>query len=283
MNTPEPDARIVTPAMAAIGQGGRGGRRKPFVFGICGTQGSGKTTLARKIIRLCEEEGFTAATLSLDDLYLTRREREDLAATVHPLLRTRGVPGTHDMALGLRVLAAMERGEEVALPRFDKAVDDRSPQDQWPAAPAGCDVLVLEGWCLGARPQSAKELAEPVNALEHDEDPDGIWRRYANDALAADYQRLFARIDFLLLLAAPDFETVFDWRLQQETELQARSGPEAPGVMDANAIARFIRHYERLTRHILTEMPRRADLNVRLARDRSVLALEGKDGSFSNS
>lgn len=266
----EPDPRILAAIFAAIDEAGT---RKPVVLGICGAQGSGKSTLAGAVERAAGRRGIPSASLSLDDLYLTRAEREALAREVHPLLRTRGVPGTHDLALGLDVLAALERGEATALPRFDKARDDRCPPAQWERAPAATELLILEGWCVGARPQAPEALREPVNALEAQEDADGTWRRYANDALAGPYQALFARIDVLVLLAAPNFEIVFDWRLQQEAELRARAGPDAPGLMDAAGVARFIQHYERLTRHILAEMPARADVLVRLAADRSPLEI----------
>ncbi|MDE8653613.1 kinase [Novosphingobium sp. H3SJ31-1] len=242
--------------------------RRPLVIGICGAQGSGKSTLARALEAGLQAAGRAVATLSIDDLYRTRAERQGLARAVHPLLATRGVPGTHDVALGLATIAALERGEPAALPRFDKASDDRLPRAQWPLAPARCQVLILEGWCVGARPQPVEALAVPVNALEAGEDPDGIWRAYANTALAGEYQALFARIDRLVLLAAPDFAVVHDWRLEQERDLAARAGPDAPGLMDAAAVARFIQHYERITRHILAEMPGRADLLVRLDRQR---------------
>lgn len=244
-----------------------------LVAGICGAQGSGKTTLAEALQRRFSESGTPTAVLSLDDLYRTKAEREGLAASVHPLLRTRGVPGTHDVALGLATIAALERGEAIALPRFDKAADDRAPRGEWPLAPAATRLLILEGWCLGARPQDEAALAEPVNALERDEDPHATWRCYANRALAGDYQRLFARIDLLALLAAPGFDSVFGWRRQQEDDLRARSGPDATGVMSDADLRRFIQHYERLTRHVLAEMPERADVVVRLAGDRSVVGV----------
>lgn len=265
-----PDPRILAAVVEAVGQAPRG---KPLVLGICGAQGSGKSTLAAAIERHAAGQGTAAASLSIDDLYLTRAERERLGREVHPLLRTRGVPGTHDIALGLSVLDALERGEAAALPRFDKARDDRCPRGDWPRAPAGCELLILEGWCVGARPQAPEALRRPVNALEAEEDPDGVWRRYVNDALAGPYQALFARIDVLVLLVAPGFNVVFDWRMQQEAELRGRAGPGAPGVMDAAGVARFIRHYERLTCHILAEMPARADVVVRLAADRAPLEI----------
>lgn len=260
-------ARLAGAILATIPAAGR----KPVVLGLCGAQGSGKSTLARAVVDEAGQRGLRAAMISLDDIYLTRAERQALARDVHPLLRTRGVPGTHDVALGLEVFAALDRGEPAWLPRFDKAADDRLPPELWDRAPAGCDLLVFEGWCVGARPQEPGALREPVNALEVSEDPDGRWRDHVNRQLAGPYQALFARIDRLVLLAAPGFEVVFDWRLQQEQDLRGRGGP---GVMDAAGVARFVQHYERLTRHILAEMPARADLTIRLATDRKVVAIE---------
>lgn len=236
----------------------------PLVVGLCGAQGSGKSTIAAAMVRRFDR----AAVLSLDDLYLPRADRQALARDVHPLFATRGVPGTHDVALGMDVLAGLDRGEPVALPRFDKTYDDRAAVATWPNAPVPCDLLIFEGWCVGAAPQDDSTLAEPVNGLERDDDADGDWRVTSNAALTGSYQALFARIDALVLLAAPDFATVLAWRREQETALRvARPGP---AVMDDAAVARFVAHYERLTRHILAEMPARADLVVPLTPSRRV-------------
>ena len=250
-----------------------GFRHRPVVIGICGAQGSGKSTLAQAVQARCAAERIASAVLSLDDLYLTHAERQALARNVHPLLATRGVPGTHDIALGLGVLDGLEAGGPVALPRFDKARDDRVSEHDWPIVVPGCQVLLLEGWCLGAFPQRTGELAEPVNALEAEQDSDGHWRRWVNDMLGDSYQRLFARIDRLVLLAAPGFEVVHRWRSEQERDLASRAGPD-DRVMSEAEIARFIAHYERITRAILAEMPARADLLVRLDEDRRPEVIE---------
>lgn len=264
------DPRLTSAILARIETARAAPHRRPLVVGISGAQGSGKTTLVAELSARLDAVGVKVARLSLDDLYKTRAERQKLAEQVHPLLATRGVPGTHDVTLGLDLIAALERGEAAPLPRFAKAVDDRLCEADWTLAPAGTQVLLLEGWCLGARPQS--DLQAPVNALEADEDPQAIWRSYTNAALSSDYQALFARIDLLVLLAAPGWEVVAKWREQQEAELRERGGA---AVMSPAEVARFIQHYERLTRWILAEMPGRADLVVRLGRDREVLALEG--------
>lgn len=243
------------------------------MLGVAGAQGSGKSTIALGVAERMAARGVACALLSLDDLYLTRAERERLASDVHPLLCTRGVPGTHDVALGLGVIDALARGEDAALPRFDKAMDDRTPEASWPRAPKDTRLLVLEGWCVGARPQEAAALARPVNALEAREDADGCWRAYVNRALAGDYQALFGRIDTLAFLAAPGFEVVARWRGEQEDALRAHGG--GAGVMDAATLERFIQHYERITRAMLGEMPGRADVVVRLGVDRRAVGVLG--------
>jgi D-glycerate 3-kinase len=234
----------------------RPGTRRPFVLGIAGAQGSGKSTVA----------GVLAArvgcpVLSLDDLYLDGAARARLAETVHPLLRTRGVPGTHDVERGLAAIEALALGPAL-LPRFDKARDEPGPAETV-AGPA--DMLILEGWCLGARPQTEAELAAPVNALEAERDGDGRWRRWVNAQLAGRYQALFGRIDQLVLLAAPGFDVVARWRLEQEQ----RSG----GPMNAAAVAAFVQHYQRLTEHLLRRRGDWADLVVTLDAARRPVAI----------
>ncbi|EJU11491.1 cytosolic protein [Sphingomonas sp. LH128] len=244
-------------------------RHGPLILGLCGSQGSGKSTLAEALKSALEAEGRRVAVLSLDDLYLGRSARAQLARTVHPLFATRGVPGTHDTARGVALIDAIRAGEPVTLPRFDKARDEPAPQGD--GVPADLDLLIFEGWCVGARPQDAGALAVPVNALELEEDPQGTWRGHVNTALAGPYADLFARIDRLVLLAAPGFEVVRGWRGQQEDALRAREA-EGTQVMDEAALDRFVQHYERLTRDILTEMPGRADLVLCLAADRSLVS-----------
>jgi D-glycerate 3-kinase len=244
---------------------------RPLIVGICGSQGSGKSTACEHIARSLKASGIRVGVMSIDDLYLSRLARSELAQRVHPLLLTRGVPGTHEPSLGLRTLRALATHARVLLPRFDKARDDREPEERWDAVDAPLDLILFEGWCVGARPQTTHMLAAPVNTLESRDDADGRWRRYVNDALSGDYWELFATIDFLVLLAAPAFEVVARWRTEQERQLRAIR-PDSPRLMDDAAIERFVQHYERLTRHILSEMPSRADLVLRLDESRQVIS-----------
>ncbi len=235
-----------------------------FILGIHGCQGSGKSTLAALLVLLLREmHGVSSINLSLDDFYLTRSKREQLAVNVHPLLLTRGVPGTHDIGLALQTIKALSQRGEVAIPRFDKAVDDRMVKSEWPLVKAPVDVVIIEGWCLGISPQTQAELQVAVNTLESEEDQ-GEWRAYVNEKLRDEYQDLFELIDLLIMLKAPDFSNILEWRLQQENKLKQNINPASSRLMNEDELKRFISHYERLTRHALRTVPATADMVYQL-------------------
>jgi D-glycerate 3-kinase len=236
----------------------------PLIVGINGAQGAGKSTLCKFLEVLLVEHNQIGVTLSLDDLYLPKAERQALARDVHPLLATRGVPGTHSPALGQAVIDAIRPGKSFEMPRFDKSVDDRRPAGE--LIEGRVDVLLFEGWCLGAVPQEPSALATPVNSLEAEEDADGIWRKFVNQALRGDYAALFGQLDMLIMLKVPDFAAVRRNRALQEDKLRARN-PGAPGLMDAAALKHFLDQYERLTEWMFAEMPERADILVEIDRD----------------
>ncbi len=240
--------------------------RTAFI-GLCGAQGSGKSTIAAATVRLLQAQGLSAVAVSLDDFYLSRDARGWLADKVHPLMAVRGPPGTHDVALACAVLDNLARPEPTPLPAFDKARDERRPRAEWKEVQGPVDVVIFEGWCVGARPEPVARLGRPINALEELGDADGAWRRYVDRQLAQPYQALFDRLDALVLLAAPGFEVVRAWRTEQEHKLIERTGA---GMSD-DAVARFVQHYERLTRWILEEMPGRADWTVPLGPGREPL------------
>ena len=243
-------------------------RRKTVIIGLSGPQGSGKSTIAAATVKLLAARGVSAVALSLDDFYLTRDARLRLAAEAHPLLATRGPPGTHDVALAGAALDQLRAKGKVSLPRFDKATDNRTPRGSWETLKSPVDVVLFEGWCIGAVAQGSGALREPVNALERDEDPDAIWRTYVNDQLNGPYQALFGRLHDLVMLAPPGFEAVAGWRKQQEHKLRASTGA---GMTDIE-IDRFVSHYERITRWMLAEMPARADWVVTLDKNRQPYA-----------
>ncbi|WP_293473247.1 kinase [Phenylobacterium sp.] len=235
------------------------------LIGLCGAQGSGKSTIAAATARLLAERGFNVAAISLDDFYLGREARGWLAGKTHRLLQVRGPPGTHDVALACAVLDHLRQPGATPLPAFDKATDERRPKSRWREVEGPVDIVIFEGWCVGARPEPAERLRTPLNALERRDDPSGAWRGYVNRQLAEPYQALFGRLDRLVMLAAPGFEVVRGWRAEQEAKLRARTGA---GMSDAQ-VGQFVQHYERLTRWMLEEMPRRADWTIRLNADRT--------------
>lgn len=226
------------------------------VLGISGLQGTGKSTLAAQVVEAAACRGVRAVAVSLDDFYLDHPQRTQLARDVHPLLATRGPPGTHDVALACATLDRLRAGETVRVPAFDKLGDRRAPATQWREV-RGDNLVVFEGWCLGAPAEDAGALAAPINALERDEDPDGHWRRWCNEALARDYPQLWQRIDRLLFLQPPGFDVVPAWRWQQEQALLARD-PARTGMTRAG-VERFVQHYERVSRQALRALPAIAD------------------------
>ena len=235
------------------------------VYGIVGLQGTGKSTLAAQLSMAAGALGRQAVVLSIDDVYLDQPARLALAQAVHPLLATRGPPGTHDVGLACTTVDALVAGEAVALPRFDKIADRQLERGQWPrlpASPGRAPLVILEGWFLATPAEDDAALAAAVNPLERDEDVDGTWRRFCNDALARDYPPLWARIDRLLFLQGPGFEVVPDWRWQQECTLQAAN----PGrrAMSRAQVDRFVQFFERTSRQALRTLPAIADRTIQL-------------------
>lgn len=268
----------------------RRSKQRPVVVGIHGAQGTGKSTLTLFLREILSRHYCTGtANFSLDDIYLTRAERQDLAERVHPLFITRGVPGTHDLALGQQVVDRLRSAgsdDQTPIPAFDKARDDRVPEADWPVFQGRADVILIEGWCLGASPEDEAALIAPVNRLESEEDPHGTWRGYVNQCLKGGYRDFFGQMDCLVMLKAPSMDCVLEWRRLQERKLARKAGAalerDAPKqgavpegarnlrIMSEAEVARFVMHYERVTRACLAEMPGRADVLIEVAEDHSL-------------
>jgi D-glycerate 3-kinase len=241
----------------------------PKCVGLAGGQGAGKSTLGRLIESACASVGIRACVLSLDDFYLPRPQRKALAARVHPLLETRGPPGTHDILRCREAIARLGRSGEIELPIFDKGLDDRSGTRQ---VRGPFDLVLLEGWCVGAETVVETSLAKPINMLEREQDANAFWRRYVNAQLGEAYAETWRALDYLVYLRVPDLAAVRRWRLEQEDSLPA------PRRLGSEAIDRFVQHYERITLAMMDSLPSRADLSVDLAGDHSITALAFRSG-----
>lgn len=246
------------------------GAPHPFFVGVNGCQGSGKSTLCDFLVHYFTSQNLTAVTVSLDDFYLSKQHRLELGESVHPLLKTRGVPGTHNTRLANDTFTALGKAGNVALPRFNKAIDDPFPADKWPVIQAPVDIVLMEGWCWGVDAQDEKALCEPANTLEAEEDPDGTWRRFVNDKIVSEYESLYDFMQYWVMLKGPSFEHVYKWRCEQEHKLAMKTGKTGDGIMTDAQILRFIQHYQRLTEHAFATLPAKCNQVFELDENRII-------------
>jgi D-glycerate 3-kinase len=234
----------------------------PYFVGINGCQGSGKSTLTDFLAEyLTAQHPLNVVVMSLDDFYLTGEKRQQLAANIHPLLATRGVPGTHDMATLEHVLLQLKTKKTgFSIPRFNKATDEPYPKEQWTVVDKPIDIILLEGWCWGVKPQTEEQLRSAINELELQYDAKGEWRNYVNQQLSEAYVPLYKSMDFWLALQAPSFDCVYKWRLEQEQKLQARNIDLANSkVMSPAEILNFTQYFQRLSVQSCTTIAQSAD------------------------
>ena len=243
-----------------------------YFVGINGSQGSGKSTFSEFLKDyLSKTYAMNVVVMSLDDFYFSRIERQIVAADVHPLFVTRGVPGTHNMSQAKTVLHDIKNQKNTTIPRFNKATDDPHPIANWTKVSTAVDVVIFEGWCWGVAPQTTEQLEQPVNSFEAIEDNHADWRNHANLQLSLHYQPLYSLMDKWVMLKAPSFEDVYVWRLEQEQNLiVATANDDKSGIMDELQIQRFVHHYQRLTEHALKTLPNICDHVFELNSERAI-------------
>lgn len=235
-------------------------KSKGILVGINGSQGSGKSTMADYLCTILRHKhNINAVSLSLDDFYLSRSERLNLAENVHELFKTRGVPGTHDTDKAIKILQSLKsmKTTPVTLPGFNKAIDDvdRS-MDRILDKPH--PIIIFEGWCMGVPPQSPDKLEYSLNDLEKKYDKNGVWRKCINQSLEKEYNLLFSLIDYWVMLKAPSFDCVYQWRWEQEEKLirkQSQNLNKESLTLNKESLKEFIAHYQRITEHGLETLP----------------------------
>ena len=234
-------------------------KKKIKIIGLTGGQGAGKSTITQ-IIKLIFEikYNFNVTFFSIDDFYKTLKERETLSKKVHPMFKTRGVPGTHDTKLLSKIFNDLGKKnfKSVYVPRFDKSIDDRFPKSKWQKIGKKPDLIIFEGWCVGAKAQTKKQLLKPINILEKNNDSKLVWRTKVNNELNNNYRKIFSKIDCLVFLKVPNFECVYKWRLLQENKLKLTS--KGKKIMSPKQVREFIMYYERITKQMLEDLSKNA-------------------------
>ena len=235
-------------------------KNKTKVIGLTGGQGTGKSTIS-KILKIILKEAYGLETVifSIDDFYKTLKERYIMSKKINNLFLTRGVPGTHDTKMLYSCIKNLKKDKfkKFMIPKFDKSIDDRSPRKKWLKVNKKPNVVIFEGWCVGVTAQKKKDLIKPINKLEKQKDNKRIWRQMVNSELKKKYKKIFNLVDKLIFLKVPSFKYVFKWRLLQEKKLRITS--KGNKTMTDKEIKKFIMYYERLTKHMLKILPKKAD------------------------
>jgi len=242
--------------------------KKPFIVGLGGGQGTGKTTIT-SIISIVLKKYFklNVFKISIDDFYKTRKERFLLSKNIHPSLMTRGVPGTHDINIMLDFFkrAKSKKFKTLRLPKFNKAIDERCKKKLWYSLKKRPDVIIFEGWCVGARAEKNITLKKAINSLEKVDDKKLIWRRFVNQQLKSKYKKLYSQLDSLLFLKANNFSWLQEWRLKQEKKLWLKNKKSSNNkIMSKKDVFKFMQTYQRVTENMFRYTPKYASIILNL-------------------
>ena len=243
--------------------------KQPYFVGLAGGQGTGKTTISSLLeIVLKKYFKLNVFKISIDDFYRTRKERFNLSKKVHPLLMTRGVPGTHDIKIMLDFFrkSKTKKFKSFKLPKFNKAIDDRCKKNQWYTIKKRPDVIIFEGWCVGARAEKNSTIKKSINSLEKANDAQLIWRNYVNKQLKTKYKKLYDQLDCLVYLKAKNFSLLQKWRLIQEKKLWLKNKNKKTNnkIMSKGDVINFMQTYQRVTQNMFKFAPRYASIILNL-------------------
>ena len=242
--------------------------KKPYFVGLAGGQGTGKTTIS-SIIKIILEKyfKFKVFKISIDDFYKTRKERLNLSKKVHPMFAIRGVPGTHDIQMMLNFFKKVKskKFKKIDLPNFNKAVDDRFPKKNWYNINEKPDVIIFEGWCVGAKAELNKTIKKSINSLEKSNDQKLIWRKYVNHQLRNNYKKLYSQLNCMIYLKAKNFILLQKWRLKQENKLWLMTKKSSKHkIMNKGDVINFMQTYQRVTENMFKKMPKYASIILKL-------------------
>jgi D-glycerate 3-kinase len=243
-------------------------KKRPYFVGLAGGQGTGKTTTSSLImIILIKYFKLKVFRISIDDFYKTRKERINLSKKIHPMLLTRGVPGTHDINMMLNFFKNVKSKnfKRFKLPTFNKAIDDRFNKKHWYDLKDKPDVIIFEGWCVGAKSEKNNSLMKSINSMEKSRDQKKIWRRYVNQQLKTKYKKLYSQLNCLIFLKANNFKLLQKWRLKQERKLWLNSKKNSNlKIMNKEDVINFMQTYQRITQNMFKYMPKYASIILSL-------------------
>ena len=243
-------------------------KKRPYFVGLAGGQGTGKTTTSSLLrIILIKYFRLKVFRISIDDFYKTRKERIRLSKRIHPMLLTRGVPGTHDIGMMLSFFKKVRRKQfkRLKLPTFNKAIDDRFSKKHWYDLKNKPDVIIFEGWCVGAKSEKNNTLKRTINSMERLKDPKQIWRKYVNQQLKSKYNNLYSQLNCLIYLKAKNFSLLQKWRLKQERKLLFKSKKNLKSkIMNKKDVLNFMQTYQRITQNMFKNTPKYASIIINL-------------------
>ena len=243
-------------------------KKKPYFVGLAGGQGTGKTTISSLIkIILIKYFKLKVFKISIDDFYKTRKDRIRLSKRIHPMLLTRGVPGTHDINMMLSFFKKIKskKFKRLKLPTFNKAIDDRFSKKHWYDLKNKPDVIIFEGWCVGAKSEKNNTLKKTINSMERAKDHKQIWRKFVNQQLKSKYKNLYSQLNCLIYLNAKNFRLLQKWRLKQERKLSLKSKKKLKlKIMNTQNVLDFMQTYQRITQNMFKSMPRYASIILNL-------------------
>ena len=244
-------------------------KKKRFI--ISGSQGCGKTTLLKLIKNNFKNfYNIDPLCISLDDYYLTKKQRNDLSKRIHPLLQTRGVPGTHATGKITKTLQLFDKKKyPIKIPKFDKLIDDRLPVSQ--IITTKKNMIFLEGWCCGCPPLSNSFLQKNLNNIEKT-DSEYIWRKYYNKKLKKEYRLIFKHFEYLIYFKIPSFDCVLKWRIKQEKRLKLTKKKNT-NYMNKKEIINFVSYYEKITKWMMKNTLSKSDLTIKINKNQKIQSI----------
>ena len=179
---------------------------------------------------------------------------------------TRGVPGTHDLKLMKNFFKGVrqKKFKSIKVPKFDKSTDDRSPKKNWYNINKKPDIIIFEGWCVGAKAEENRSLKNSINMMERNRDKKLIWRRFVNQQLNTSYKKLYAQLNSLIYLKPKIFTTS---KMANETgkKLKLKNKKKSKNkIMNKNEVLEFMQLYQRITENMFKKTPKYASVIMNL-------------------